>query len=172
MANPTSSSLLGRCIDPRRWSPSRQLTFWVHRRGLFANTSPVWSLPRLQVVLTLGFLHTPNAHPCKPAPVPPGYGSEYFTRGLPGSFTTEAFLKCFLPRGCTVADVTHLFIIQSLQNPSSTPETGSRRLMQGDVHSMYICTRVENDVQIETRDAEGARDTKSINLCSGARKVG
>jgi len=31
----------------------------------------------------------------------------------------------------------HLFIIQSLQSPSSTPETGSRRLMQGDVRSMY-----------------------------------
>jgi len=34
------------------------------------------------------------------------------------------------------------------------------------------CISVENDVQIETRDAEDARDTKSINLCSGARKVG
>ena len=28
------------------------------------------------------------------------------------------------------------------------------------------------NVQIETRDAESARDTKNINLCSGARKVG
>ena len=55
MANPTllSMSFLGQCIDPHRWSPSCQLTFWVHQWGLFANTPPVQSLPQLQVVSRL-----------------------------------------------------------------------------------------------------------------------
>jgi len=36
---------------------------------------------------------------------------------------------------------------------------------------LFSSTRVENDVPTETRDAEDARNTKGINLCSGARKV-
>jgi hypothetical protein len=52
----------------------------------FCQPSPIPILPRLRAMLILGFIYTPHPHPCEPVPVRYGYGSGFFTRGLPGPF--------------------------------------------------------------------------------------
>jgi hypothetical protein len=67
--HPTSSSPLcdhcrrsRHCINPRRCSPSRQSTSWVHRRGWSCQLPPIQSLSRLRLALTIGFLHITFTH--------------------------------------------------------------------------------------------------------------
>jgi len=68
-----TSSSFGQCIHPCRWSPSRQSTSWVHRRGLSCLhllhplTTPTAGRVDPQV-----FAY-PYPHPCKPVPVRYGY---------------------------------------------------------------------------------------------------
>jgi hypothetical protein len=47
------------CINPRRCSPSRQLTSWVYRRGWSCQLPPIQSLFRLRIVLTISFCIPP-----------------------------------------------------------------------------------------------------------------